>query len=504
MPREQRRKPPRDRQSDDGGRSICPGEPEGDAGPLALEPVARVLAYGKTWRGQRPALHVGRDRAYLPEQERSRLFPEPRELASFLALSRGGGSCHRDPCGRGLGLASAWRRWRRSPRRARSAARARERREQLRAKPTLAVVVVGERPRHEHPGGYLVPREVLRDVRGGLARAPHADAEERLSVSPLGWRLHRRPRMQSAGLGPDRRRRAVRRVDGSADTPPDVCRRAGRLLGSELAERQRRRVLGPGRRRERAQLLASESQPRLRRVAAASAITSRIQKTASGPTARSPRRARRTASSTGSGQSSPTRSGGASRGSPRPGRPRRPVCFAQNIAYADTGRSSARRTTRPGRRLEARRRPPAPSRRARTRARTPERQRRHALRPGRRRESAELHDPESQPRLPSTAVVAARRSNPWIEQVTIRPDRSFTATASQDGVSSGAKAKFTYVVIGNFEGYNGAGAPIAAGVYREDIVYADTAPARARRTTRPGQRLELDRGPHAATNRKGR
>ena len=89
-----------------------------------------------------------------------------------------------------------------------------------------------------------------------------------------------------------------------------------------------------------------------------------------------------------------------------------------------------------------------------------------------------------------------------IEQVTIRPDRSFTATASQDGVSSGAKAKFTYFVSGTFEGFDRAGAPIAAGVYREDIAYADAHTARAPRTTRPGQRLGLDRG--RATNRKGR
>ena len=34
-----------------GGRSICPGEDEGDAGPLAYDAVARVLAYGKTWSG---------------------------------------------------------------------------------------------------------------------------------------------------------------------------------------------------------------------------------------------------------------------------------------------------------------------------------------------------------------------------------------------------------------------------------------------------------------------
>lgn len=34
-----------------GGRSICRGEPEGDAGPLAAEGIAKVLAYGTTWSG---------------------------------------------------------------------------------------------------------------------------------------------------------------------------------------------------------------------------------------------------------------------------------------------------------------------------------------------------------------------------------------------------------------------------------------------------------------------
>jgi hypothetical protein len=33
------------------GRTICPGEPEGDAGVLVYEGRARVLAYGKTWSG---------------------------------------------------------------------------------------------------------------------------------------------------------------------------------------------------------------------------------------------------------------------------------------------------------------------------------------------------------------------------------------------------------------------------------------------------------------------
>jgi hypothetical protein len=34
-----------------GGRSICPGEDEGDAGPAAFRDVARVLAYGTSWAG---------------------------------------------------------------------------------------------------------------------------------------------------------------------------------------------------------------------------------------------------------------------------------------------------------------------------------------------------------------------------------------------------------------------------------------------------------------------
>lgn len=33
------------------GRSICPGEPEGDAGVFVFESQARVLGYGKTWSG---------------------------------------------------------------------------------------------------------------------------------------------------------------------------------------------------------------------------------------------------------------------------------------------------------------------------------------------------------------------------------------------------------------------------------------------------------------------
>lgn len=64
-----------------------------------------------------------------------------------------------------------------------------------------------------------------------------------------------------------------------------------------------------------------------------------------------------------------------------------------------------------------------------------------------------------------------------ILQAAIRSDRSFTATATQDGVIRGAKAKLTYVVTGYFEGSTAAGEATAAGTYREDVVFAD-APTR--------------------------
>ena len=60
-----------------------------------------------------------------------------------------------------------------------------------------------------------------------------------------------------------------------------------------------------------------------------------------------------------------------------------------------------------------------------------------------------------------------------IDRIAIRPDRSFTATTTQDGVSGGAKAKYTYFVTGYFEGFDRAGAPVAAGVFRVDMVHAD-------------------------------
>ena len=61
-----------------------------------------------------------------------------------------------------------------------------------------------------------------------------------------------------------------------------------------------------------------------------------------------------------------------------------------------------------------------------------------------------------------------------IPTATIRADRSFTGTTSQTGVVGGANAKLTYFVTGDFQGFNSAGAPGAAGVYRVDIVFTDT------------------------------
>ncbi len=61
-----------------------------------------------------------------------------------------------------------------------------------------------------------------------------------------------------------------------------------------------------------------------------------------------------------------------------------------------------------------------------------------------------------------------------ILKATIKRDRSFTATTSENGVVNGANAKLTYFVTGRFQGKSATGAETAAGVYREDIVFTDT------------------------------
>jgi hypothetical protein len=61
----------------------------------------------------------------------------------------------------------------------------------------------------------------------------------------------------------------------------------------------------------------------------------------------------------------------------------------------------------------------------------------------------------------------------WFSKIAIKPDRSFSATGSQDGVVGGARAKFTYMVRGRFEGKSSTGAAMATGELRADIAYAD-------------------------------
>ena len=72
-------------------------------------------------------------------------------------------------------------------------------------------------------------------------------------------------------------------------------------------------------------------------------------------------------------------------------------------------------------------------------------------------------------------VGGGQYSTPFkILKATIKPDRSFTGTASENGVINGANAKVTYFVTGYFQGPNAAGAATAGGVYREEIVFTDT------------------------------
>jgi hypothetical protein len=62
-----------------------------------------------------------------------------------------------------------------------------------------------------------------------------------------------------------------------------------------------------------------------------------------------------------------------------------------------------------------------------------------------------------------------------IPQAPIAADGSFAARASRSGVFAGAPATFTYSFTGSFQGADRNGAPTAAGLYREDVVFADAA-----------------------------
>ena len=61
-----------------------------------------------------------------------------------------------------------------------------------------------------------------------------------------------------------------------------------------------------------------------------------------------------------------------------------------------------------------------------------------------------------------------------ILQVAIKPDGSFSAKTTQDGVLSGSKVTFTYTFTGHFEAATSSTAASAAGIFREDVKYADS------------------------------
>ena len=63
-----------------------------------------------------------------------------------------------------------------------------------------------------------------------------------------------------------------------------------------------------------------------------------------------------------------------------------------------------------------------------------------------------------------------------ISTATVNRDGSFNANGSQVGVFAGAKARFTYSFTGYFQGMNSRGEATASGIFREDIVFTDSAP----------------------------
>jgi len=129
----------------------------------------------------------------------------------------------------------------------------------LTMKPTMYVANVNEKGFENNPLLERVRDYARKEGAPVVAICAALEAQ----IASLG--LRGRARMQGQAHGPGRRSGAVRGVNGSTDPRPDVFGRAGRLLGPELAERQRRCVLGSVPRRERAELLAPESQPPVRR-----------------------------------------------------------------------------------------------------------------------------------------------------------------------------------------------------------------------------------------------
>jgi PKD domain len=74
---------------------------------------------------------------------------------------------------------------------------------------------------------------------------------------------------------------------------------------------------------------------------------------------------------------------------------------------------------------------------------------------------------------PGGATVWAQFS---IDAASIKADRSFTTTTTDNGVYAGHPAKFTYTFTGNFHSVGPDGAERAAGTFRETLAFTDTAP----------------------------
>jgi hypothetical protein len=68
---------------------------------------------------------------------------------------------------------------------------------------------------------------------------------------------------------------------------------------------------------------------------------------------------------------------------------------------------------------------------------------------------------------------APDRDQILIAQTAIRPAGSFVGKATQNGVFAGSPANFTHSFTGNFHGRDARRATTAAGLFREDIVFAD-------------------------------
>jgi len=76
-------------------------------------------------------------------------------------------------------------------------------------------------------------------------------------------------------------------------------------------------------------------------------------------------------------------------------------------------------------------------------------------------------------------------AEPKILTTTIKQNRSFTARTSERAVVGGANATITSTVTGYFQGPDSSGRTTAAGVYRADIVFADTPGRRCTSNDRP-------------------